>query len=307
MEILEHKLTIDDLIVEYMIYKVKNGYEPSFTTNEFMKFLEFFEDEMEVSDVIYDNEELFKRFFERKNNDSWWIKENLISDKKIAQPHMEMIYSEKYSDYLIKANYKLSEFDTSIINTYFMDVDQVFRIRTLISAWMTNYSKRKIKEQEIDNNTLLVAKSVAAEIIGNIWGSYINEKIENNEWPIQCRDINKYLFEIDLAEIIGLDSIKNDLIELYTILSKRIAYLYFQDKNLKISSYSSGYLARANYDLIIEGYEKIINIAFGRYKKSLDLDFTKFKFSQSHEEEKISDDNKIKKLVINLDNNSRKN
>ena len=29
---LEHKLTIDDLIVEYMMYKVKNGYEPSFLT-----------------------------------------------------------------------------------------------------------------------------------------------------------------------------------------------------------------------------------------------------------------------------------
>lgn len=28
---LEHKLTVDDLIVEYMMYKVKNGYEPSFT------------------------------------------------------------------------------------------------------------------------------------------------------------------------------------------------------------------------------------------------------------------------------------
>ena len=27
----KHELTADDLIVEYMIYKVKNGYEPSFS------------------------------------------------------------------------------------------------------------------------------------------------------------------------------------------------------------------------------------------------------------------------------------
>lgn len=27
---LEHSLTVDDLIVEYMMYKVKKGYEPKF-------------------------------------------------------------------------------------------------------------------------------------------------------------------------------------------------------------------------------------------------------------------------------------
>lgn len=39
---LEHNLTVDDLIVEYMMYKVKNGYEPQFLTSEFMEFLRFF-------------------------------------------------------------------------------------------------------------------------------------------------------------------------------------------------------------------------------------------------------------------------
>ena len=36
---IEHKLTVDDLIVEYMAYKVRNGYEPSFLTSEFISFL----------------------------------------------------------------------------------------------------------------------------------------------------------------------------------------------------------------------------------------------------------------------------
>ena len=39
---LEHKLTVDDLIVEYMMYKVKHGYEPKFSTSEFIGFLYFF-------------------------------------------------------------------------------------------------------------------------------------------------------------------------------------------------------------------------------------------------------------------------
>ena len=39
----EHNLTVDDLIVEYMIFKVKNGYEPQFLASEFIEFLHFFE------------------------------------------------------------------------------------------------------------------------------------------------------------------------------------------------------------------------------------------------------------------------
>ena len=51
---LEHRLTVDDLIVEYAMYKVKNGYEPKYSTSEFIDFLHFFETKMEVDDVLYD-------------------------------------------------------------------------------------------------------------------------------------------------------------------------------------------------------------------------------------------------------------
>ena len=39
---LEHRLTVDDLIVEYAMYKVKNGYEPKYSTSELIDFLHFF-------------------------------------------------------------------------------------------------------------------------------------------------------------------------------------------------------------------------------------------------------------------------
>ncbi len=39
---LEKNLTVDDLIVEYMVYKVKNGYDPKFLASEFMDYLQFF-------------------------------------------------------------------------------------------------------------------------------------------------------------------------------------------------------------------------------------------------------------------------
>lgn len=326
---LEHKLTVDDLIVEYMIYKVKNGYEPSFLTSEFINFLYFFESKMLVEDSLYENEKLFQRFFERKVERDWSITIDWKTDKKQVIPHMDMVYSDKDNDYLIKANYKLSDFDRSVINTYFMDnglgkyddfEGQTFKIRNIIGEWLADYPKRKIDETiEIEEQNLLVGKYIAVEIITNIWDSHIDEQIKNHTWPKQCKDMNKYLLEMDLAEIIGTKSIKKDLIELYSVLSKRIAILYQQDKKLKISSFSKGYLAHSNYKLLVQGYENIISIAFGKNNKSLEVDLSTLTFKESHEIDGVYNwdedpdikttitsvgNENVKKLVRNLDNHN---
>lgn len=315
---LEHKLTVDDLIVEYMMYKVKNGYEPSFLTSEFINFLSFFESKMQVEDSLHEGDKLFKRFFKRKAKSDW--SENT--------PHMDMIYSENDQDYLIKANYRLSNFDKSVITTYFMDngmgrydnyKGKTFKIRSIIGEYLSTYPKRKIDENvEIDENDLAIGKDVAALLISDIWNSYINEKTENHEWPKQCDDIIEYLFEMDLAEIIGVESMKYSFIQLYSAISKRIAILYHQDRNLQISTNGSSYLARANYELLIQGHEKIMGIAYGEYKKALDIDLSTTTFTESHELDgfygwdddpdvkvntsKVEND-KAKKLVKSLDNN----
>ena len=289
---LEHKLTVDDLIVEFMMYKVKNGYEPSFLASEFMIFLHFFEKQMTVEDTLYDTEKLFKRFFERKSDSDWsttlWIKQ-----EKIIQPHMDIEYSDEHSDYLIKANYRLSDYDRSVINTYFMDEGmgkyddykgQTFKIRSIIKEWLTNFPKRKIDESiEVDEQNLSIGKCIAAEIITSIWNSYTDIQIQNHAWPKQCKDMEKYLFEMDLANIIGVKSIRKELIELYNVLSKRVAILYQQDTNLKISSSSNGYLAYANYKLLFKGYEDLINMSYGAYKKSLEIDIPTLKLKESYE------------------------
>lgn len=324
---LEHKLTVDDLIVEFMMCKVKNGYEPSFLASEFMIFLHFFEKQMSIEDTLYDTEKLFERFFERKADSDWSTTTNLIKQEKIIQPHMDMDYSYNDSDYLIKANYRLSDYDRSVINTYFMDEGmgkyddykgQTFKIRSIIKEWLTNFPKRKIDESiEVDEQNLSIGKYIAAEIITNIWNSYIDIQIQKHAWPKQCKDMEKYLFEMDLANIIGVKSIRRELIELYNVLSKRVAILYQQDPNLKISSSSNGYLAYANYKLLIQGYEDIINMSYGDYKRSLEIDLSTLKLKESYEIDGIyywDEDpevkttitpigtEEVKKLVKNLDN-----
>lgn len=323
---LEHKLTVDDLIVEYMMYKIKNGYDPKFSSSEFISFLHFFETKMKVKDTLYDGEELFKRFFDRKIKTDW---STTVSITKTVRPHMNIEYSDKEKDYVIKANYKLSEYDRSVINTYFMDNGMskfddyrgtAWQIRNIIGEYLSNHPKRVIDESvEIDENDLLVAKYITAEIITQIWQSYIGNQIEQHMWPRQCNDISKYLFEVDLSKVIGTKSIKKELIELYNTLSKRIAILYHQDRGLKVSSQMNSYLARANYELLIRGYENIMAIGFGRYQKSLEFDLSESTFKESHEIDGmyyLDDDpettttsiqnNKIKQLVRIIEN-SKKN
>lgn len=316
---LERNLTVDDLIVEYMIAKVTKGYEPQFSASEFIDFLKFFETKMPVKDSLYDGKNLFERFFSRKEISDWSIR-----------PHMDVEYNPKDNEYLIKANYYLSAFDPSVLNTYYMDngmssyddyKGKAYEIRRVIKDYLSTFPKREINESTIiEEQNLLVGKHIAVLIVSNIWLNYIDKLIKSCQWPSQCRDINKYLFEIDLGEIIGTESIKNDLIELYGVLSKRIAILYQQDKNLKIVSKPNRYLAYANYELLIKDCEKLMSTAFNGDGKSLEIDLSKFTFKESHEIDRVcycDDDPEIKstttlvggeetkKLVRSLDKHSK--
>lgn len=285
---LEHKLTVDDLIVEYMIYKVKNGYEPSFLISEFMDFLLFFESKMEVFDTLYDGVELFKRFFDRKNENDWSHVVSFSTMEKEKNPHMDMIYSSKDNDYLIRANYKLCVTDLSQINTYFMDngmvrfnKGKVVEIRNIIKEYLTNKDKRKLDEDiDVTEDELMIGKYVSSLIIVSIWADYINKHVESRQWPTQCRSINKYLFEMDLASVIGLKSIRDELLEIYNVFSKRIAILYHEDDNLKINSSYRDYLSRSNYEILINGYEGIMNDVYRINDKMLELNLSNWTFNE---------------------------
>lgn len=100
----------------------------------------------------------------------------------------------------------------------------------LSNEWLSNQSKRKLKiSSNASDKELLIGKYDATEIINNIWESYIDSLIDYNSGPSQCTDINKYLFELVLANAINVKSIKSELLELYKFLSNRIAIMYYDD------------------------------------------------------------------------------
>ena len=217
---LEKDLNVDDLIIEYMIYKVQNGFEPSFSATEFMNFLAYFElnmPSMPVAEVVTDSETLFKRFFERKVDRYWSITKDWHTGRKEYRPHMEMYYDEKSKDYIIKANYKLSDYDISITNINNMENKNViiYKIERIIQKFLSNNPKRVIDENiEVSDDELLYGKYITIDIINHIWLSYIDKQIEYGRWPRQCGDISKYLLEVDLAKIIEVPSLKDDLLNL---------------------------------------------------------------------------------------------
>lgn len=339
---LEHKLTVDDLIVEYAMYKVRNGYEPQYSTSEFIIFLHFFETKMEVDDILYDGDELFKRFFERKIDADWSSKNWCTGEITEKRPHMNMKYSENDKDYIISANNNLSEYDRSVINTYFMDngcskwedhKGTAWAIRNIIAEYLKDKPKRTIPQAgiELDEKEKLIGKYITAEIITHIWQSYVDIETSYSKYPKQCNDINKYLIEMDLPKIIGTDmdfsqgtgtsSIREKLLEVYDVFSNRIATLYHFDKELKVSSCKSHYLPRANYELLIQGYEALMDMVFGEYSKTLEFDLSSFTFNESHEVEGIYDwdedpdikttttsigNDKIKKLVRTIEKETTK-
>ena len=303
---LRDELTVNDLIIEYMMYKIQNGFNPNFTTKEFIDFLIFFKERIDIHIKATNSEKLFKDFFDKKYQSS--------------NPHMDMEYNNDIDDYIIKANYNFSDFDKSISNTYFMNDQKVWKIRSTIQEYVKNQTKRVLDENiKPSEKELLIGKYISAEIFEQIWNSYVNNKINDKKWPTQCTDINKYLFDIDLAKIIEVDSIKDELIELYNVLSKRISILYNLDKKLKVNSYENSYLAYSNYRLLIQENEKLMNIAFGAYKKTLKFDLESSTFSESHEIGGYYDwdedpdikttttkieNNKVKRLIKNIEQNN---
>lgn len=294
------EIDFDSLIVNYMIYKAENGYDISLTYNEFMDFLKFSRVSLAVVDYESDTLSMFSNFIENKSINAWSGYES-----KNFHPHMDIIYDSSLKDHVLKANYRFSHYDTSVIDTYRWGDRKIKTLNDIISSYLSDKPKRKL----VDNYLITdyekdMAKRASGLIFSSIWNNYINKEIELGVWPSQCRDIDKYLFETDLASIIGTISIDDELLELYQVFSKRMAIMYHDDNNLKISSYENKYLAYSNYNLLCEGYHDLMNI--GPYGKNLSIDFSDLSFTEEyyrkHDVRKDElDSDKAKKLVKNIE------
>lgn len=250
----DYRLTIDDLIVEYMILKIKMGYESSYTIDEFMNFILYFEKYKEIDDVIYDGDKLFDRFFERKKEDWSFNDISLYFSKKKYVPHIIRI------DDRIVATNELSSYDYSLLNIYFMSVNEQVFIREAINKYLRQFFKREINmDINVSNKNIEIGECIAAKFISSLWREYVYKYVELKKWPSQCKDINDYLFNVDLANIIKLPSIRDDVLSFYKNVSKVISVMIENDSSLEIKNSDNIYLPYANYEYIFRGYNDLFD------------------------------------------------
>ena len=139
--------------------------------------MDIFKSKIPVCDILDDSQKLFERFFERKN-ESDWLDTNFNATKNTVVPHMEMKYSDKDNDYIIKANYNFSAFDSSVINIYFMNDTDIDNINDVINKYLAGLPKRKIDISiPVDDDKLYIGKYIAIELIIRIWNNYLNKLI----------------------------------------------------------------------------------------------------------------------------------
>ena len=282
----EHEFTMNDLVAEYLMAKVTKGYEPNFTTSEFMDFLYYFNQNMKLEASFYQQDDLFKAFINKNENDE--INTNPV-------PYINIKYDKEKKECIVSANYNFNDFYKSTLNTYFLTngmgrlgKGKTGEIRNIIDNYLKKLTKRKIIQTELFNDTeYLVGKYIAAMMVQVIWNGYVEQLVSFRKWPRQCTDINTFLFEKDLSEIIGLESKKEFILDFYKTISKRISILYHNDKNLKISSLHKSYLARSNYETIIRGYQKLVDYGFGDGKNQIDLDLSTLSLTEVKPEDGI--------------------
>lgn len=261
------KLSVDNLILKYMIEKVRLGYEPSYTIDEFMLFLNYFRQHRHVYDVIDDGDKLFDRFFERKSNN--WFDFDYYGNRCL--PHIV-----RSDNGILIATYNLNHHD----DIDFLGTKEKKNVEAVIESFLKQFSKRSIDMGIlVSDDNKFYGQAVASLLVNSIWNSYCKIKADVGSWPSQCFDINKYLLDVDLASIINLPSIREDILTFYEVVSERIAVMIENDSKLLLSTINvnSEYLANANYRCVVDGYNELLEWCNRVYNFKVDLDRDIFK------------------------------
>jgi len=271
-----NSINVSDLISEYLIYKLKNGYGKMISYIEFKEFISFLKNSIpniEIIGYVDDGEILFNNFFNKKVTNDRTYMLNWENMNNTCVYHIDLYANG--NDSTLTANNLLNEYDISILSCN-CSLDLSKKIRNVIKEYLLAKKTLKIDINiELGEDDIQIGKYSAAVMFNDIWEGYIDGLINNHVWPKQCTDIRKYLLEEDLASIINVPSIRDELFKFYNIVSKRVAVLVHEDSSLVLSSIPNRFLPKANYDLVISGYEELAKLAYKNGKRQLVLDLSK--------------------------------
>lgn len=232
-------LTSSDLIIEYMILKVKNGYEPCVSIEELTSFLSFYKHyqsfnvKKELTDILDD-------FFAMQTKR--WGK-NL----RIVQTHTGAL----------KPTYRLT--DTSSTVACQLTKSSLSEIQSPIYHYLNVLSKRRIDVCiSISRENLKTGKYVAAVIVRLVLDELREMYFQMAPDNLKYMKIERVIFsdEFDSDEVLKM---RKQILQFYDLISKRVAVLLEQDLSLKIARQTDKCLAKANFNLIVSGYEDFVD------------------------------------------------
>lgn len=234
-----------DLINGYIAQKIKSGYEPRCTKEELIKLLDFMSYFLKYYNPTTKYELVLEEYISGMGS-----KDKVWNIAKGNFDYPALVIRTKKGFYLPTYNLKES-----------IESEE---IKELFAKFLEhNCSKRRLNETiQVDEETSLFGYRCASAIILYLWEKKIHKYMESGFWPEQCRDINRFMLEMDLASVIKLPSLKEELLSLYHTISKNIMLLSQDNPNFQMSNQDSALLAKSNFDLAMGGkpyFQRISN------------------------------------------------
>lgn len=246
---MEKARTWDSIITEYVVEKVRRGYEASCTFEEITDFLDFISFFVTISSSDNNYNDILKKYLSGlgSKNKEWSIRKEAFVYTPIVEQLESGLIVPTYS--LISSPQEYGDFDYEK-----KSYDENFN-GYLTKYMEKNCSKRKIITSEsLDVDAVQFGERVAASLLLQIWNNKISYYREYGMWPRQCNDIKKNLLDRDLSSIIELPAMRKKLIEFYFTVSKRISNLAQNSSDFRMTNFEEEVLAKSNFDLVMEEF-----------------------------------------------------
>lgn len=138
----------------------------------------------------------------------------------------------------------------------------------VINSVLVNKHK-KAASYKITESELYLAKKIAAKFINELIKKYVYVEIEKHRWPEQCRDVDQYVFEKNIAAAIDEQGTAEIFIKLYRKAIASVCALIKENKgDFSISNNEDDMLAYANYLRFLkdEEFKFLIPLKHNKYK-----------------------------------------
>lgn len=266
------KLSGEILFIKYLLERLKNGLSDGISSNEFSGFirdmLENISNERECLFYVEDQDlkSIYNKITEKDGQLCGWGEVLKFKDDKVF------------------ATYNFCAWTSAT------GMEDYYQVRNFIDSYVkktVENNKQGISVFNLDivsKEVLNLSKQIAAYIVYDLMGRYISNQIEKNNWPSQCRHIEEYVIEKDLATIIRLDMTRKTVIDLYNHSVRVIADMIYHDEELQLSNSKGNPLAYSNFFKIIAPFLFLHCHIYNQYKmynKSITIKLEKTEASSS--------------------------